>query len=179
MTFLVQSSSVFTSTITPLVGMGLIELATAYPLFLGANVGTTTTGLLAALARDPTAIHDAMQVSFVHLLFNLNGILLFFPIPFMRIPIPLSEILGCTTSKYRWFAMAYLLVMFVILPLFIVAISLNEIVFIAIGTPCLIVFVFAVFINFMQRKHPKFLPGFLRTWNWLPTPLHSLGVYDR
>ncbi len=84
LTFLVQSSSVFTSTITPLVGMGLLELATVYPLFLGANIGTTTTGLLAALASDPTRLHDALQVSFVHLLFNLFGIALFFPIPFMR-----------------------------------------------------------------------------------------------
>ena len=84
MTFLVQSSSVFTSTITPLVGMGLLELKTVYPLFLGANIGTTTTGMLAALASSPTRLHDAMQVAFVHLLFNLFGIMLYFPIPFTR-----------------------------------------------------------------------------------------------
>ncbi len=84
LTFLVQSSSVFTSTITPLVGLGILTLKTVYPLFLGANIGTTTTGLLAALARDSEALHDALQVAFVHLYFNISGILLYYPFPFMR-----------------------------------------------------------------------------------------------
>ena len=53
MTFIVQSSSVFTSTMTPLVGIGLVEIETCYPLFLGSNIGTTATGLLAALALGP------------------------------------------------------------------------------------------------------------------------------
>jgi sodium-dependent phosphate cotransporter len=38
-TFLVQSSSVFTATITPLVGTGLITLERAYAMTLGANIG--------------------------------------------------------------------------------------------------------------------------------------------
>jgi sodium-dependent phosphate cotransporter len=45
MTFLVQSSSVFTSALTPLVGLGVISLKRVYPLTLGSNVGTTTTAL--------------------------------------------------------------------------------------------------------------------------------------
>lgn len=49
-TILVQSSSVFTSTLTPLVGIGLLSLERMYPLTLGSNVGTTATGMLAALA---------------------------------------------------------------------------------------------------------------------------------
>lgn len=36
----VQSSSIFTSTLTPLVGMGLIRLEQMFPLTLGANIGT-------------------------------------------------------------------------------------------------------------------------------------------
>ena len=38
-TFLVQSSSVFTATITPLVGAGVLTLERAYPLTLGSNIG--------------------------------------------------------------------------------------------------------------------------------------------
>jgi len=38
-TFLVQSSSVFTSTLTPLVGTGIFSLERAYALTLGANIG--------------------------------------------------------------------------------------------------------------------------------------------
>jgi sodium-dependent phosphate cotransporter len=57
-----QSSSVFTSTLTPLVGTGLVELRRAYPLTLGSNIGTTTTGLLAALAADGEKLRDSLQV---------------------------------------------------------------------------------------------------------------------
>ena len=38
-TFLVQSSSVFTATVTPLVGAGVLTLERAYPLTLGSNIG--------------------------------------------------------------------------------------------------------------------------------------------
>ena len=61
LTILVQSSSVFTSAITPLVGIGIIDLERMYPLTLGANVGTTVTGVLAGLASSN--IIPAMRVS--------------------------------------------------------------------------------------------------------------------
>lgn len=41
LTILVQSSSVFTSTLTPLAGAGLVTLERAYPLTLGSNIGET------------------------------------------------------------------------------------------------------------------------------------------
>lgn len=44
MTILVQSSSVFTSALTPLVGIGCLKLERMYPLTLGSNIGTTGTG---------------------------------------------------------------------------------------------------------------------------------------
>jgi len=114
LTFCVQSSSVFTSTLTPLVGIGLLEVETVYPLFLGSNIGTTSTGMLAALATDGDGLHDALVVAFTHLFFNLFGILLFFPIPFMRFPIPMCKMLGDATAKYRWVAIAYLILMFLL-----------------------------------------------------------------
>lgn len=45
MTILVQSSSIFTSALTPLAGIGVISLERIYPLTLGSNIGTTTTGM--------------------------------------------------------------------------------------------------------------------------------------
>ena len=39
LTVLVQSSSVFTSTLTPLAGTGLVTLDRVYPLTLGSNIG--------------------------------------------------------------------------------------------------------------------------------------------
>ena len=52
LTILCQSSSITTSAMTPLVGLGVINLERIYPLVLGANLGTTVTGILAALASD-------------------------------------------------------------------------------------------------------------------------------
>lgn len=56
MTFLVQSSSVFTSTLTPLVGLGVISVERVYPLTLGSNIGTTTTALLGDINAYPSKV---------------------------------------------------------------------------------------------------------------------------
>ena len=114
----------------------------------------------------------------MHLFFNVFGILIYYPIPFMRIPLTLCKILGNTTTKYRWFAMMYLIVMFLILPAFIMGISLNDIVFAVIGIPFLIIMICVVVVNLMQRKHPKLLPQILRNWDFMPLFLHSLEPYD-
>ncbi|XP_067899344.1 sodium-dependent phosphate transport protein 2B-like isoform X5 [Heterodontus francisci] len=60
-TFVVQSSSVFTSAITPLIGIGVISIERAYPLTLGSNIGTTTTAVLAALASPGDMLPSAFQ----------------------------------------------------------------------------------------------------------------------
>ncbi|XP_069435726.1 sodium-dependent phosphate transport protein 2C isoform X4 [Ovis canadensis] len=61
LTFVLQSSSVFTAAIVPLIGVGVISLERAYPLFLGSNTGTTTTALLAALASPSDMLLSAVQ----------------------------------------------------------------------------------------------------------------------
>ena len=48
-TVLVQSSSVTTSTLVPLVGTGVLSVPAAVPMVMGANVGTTVTNTLASL----------------------------------------------------------------------------------------------------------------------------------
>ncbi|XP_044061378.1 sodium-dependent phosphate transport protein 2A isoform X4 [Siniperca chuatsi] len=64
-TFVVQSSSVFTSAMTPLVGIGVISLERAYPLTLGSNIGTTATALLAALASPGNKLAAAIQAELI------------------------------------------------------------------------------------------------------------------
>ncbi|ROT81759.1 sodium-dependent phosphate transporter [Penaeus vannamei] len=180
MTFLVQSSSIFTSTLTPLIGIGVISVERSYPLTLGSNIGTTTTALLAAMAGEGEGLVYAIQIALVHLFFNIFGILLFYPIPFMRFPIPLAKKLGDTTAKYRWFAIMYLIVMFFILPGFIFLLSLGgPYALYFVGLPLLILFVLVVILNIMQIKCPQILPNVLKNWNWLPKPLHSLSPYDK
>eukprot|EP00095_Tigriopus_kingsejongensis_P001008 maker-scaffold739_size104321-snap-gene-0.18 protein:Tk01008 transcript:maker-scaffold739_size104321-snap-gene-0.18-mRNA-1 annotation:"hypothetical protein CAPTEDRAFT_182218" len=179
MTFIVQSSSVFTCTMTPLVGLGLVDVETCYPLFLGANIGTTTTSILAALAQSGGGVRNALQASFVHLFFNLIGILLFYPIPLLRIPLPLCKILGNTTARYRWFAIWYLIFMFLLMPLIVMALSLNIIVFGISMSIIVIILIFVVIVNILQSEYSKILPEVLQDWEFLPEALHSLEPYDR
>ena len=96
MTFVVQSSSVTTSLIVPLVGAGLITIRQIFPYTLGANIGTTGTAILAALA---TQNDIAVTVAFAHLFFNIFGIVIFYPLKI--IPIGLAEYVGRKASQSR------------------------------------------------------------------------------
>ncbi|KAK4004963.1 hypothetical protein OUZ56_006689 [Daphnia magna] len=180
MTFIVRSSSVFTSALNPLIGIGFISIERVYPLTLGSNVGTTTTALLAAFAASPDALHDTLQIALVHLLFNVSGILLFYPIPFMRFPIPMAKFLGDVTAKYRWFAIVSLVGMFFVLPATVLGLSIAGTVTLqCVGIPFLLIIVAAVVINILQKKSPSLLPPVLRNWMWLPEFCRSLEPYDR
>ena len=53
-TVIVQSSTITTSALTPLVGIGILRLEQMYPLTIGANIGTTLTAIMAALVTTGT-----------------------------------------------------------------------------------------------------------------------------
>ena len=81
-TILVQSSSITTSVLTPLAASGIITLEQMLPITLGANIGTTCTGILASLV---SAKVEAVQIAICHLTFNILGIIIWFGLP---IPMP-------------------------------------------------------------------------------------------
>lgn len=181
LTILVQSSSVFTSALTPLVGSGFIELERMYPLSLGSNIGTTITGILAALASDSQTLKESMQTALTHLFFNLTGIVIWYPIPFLRaVPLSIARRLGKTTSRYRWFALAYILWMFLLFPLIVFGLSLAAwwaaVVFVSVIVLVLLV---VSFVKLFQARWPQRLPHKMRDWKWLPLGLRSLEPYDR
>ena len=178
-TILVRSSSVFTSTLTPLCGTGLVTLETAYPMTLGSNIGTTTTSILASFAAEGRYLKPSIQISFVHLLFNISGILLFYPIPIMRWPITLAQILGDVTANYRWFAGLYLIAMFVVAPLFVFILSLagTTVMYSVVG-PFLVLIAVIALINVIQAQRSHWLPHVLRDWTFLPLALRSLKPLD-
>ncbi|XP_046852551.1 sodium-dependent phosphate transport protein 2B-like isoform X3 [Xenia sp. Carnegie-2017] len=180
MTILLQSSSVFTSTLTPLVGVGIVTIDRIYPLTLGANVGTTGTAILAALASTEN-FDSAIQIALCHLFFNLSGILIFYPISFMRkIPIKLAKKLGNITSKYRWFAVLYLLVCFFLFPAAMFGLSIAGLqVMLAVLLPLIALLLFVIVLNVMQVKCVERLPSLLQTWEWVPCCFRSLKPYDR
>mmetsp|Transcript_53971 Transcript_53971/g.87958 ORF Transcript_53971/g.87958 Transcript_53971/m.87958 type:complete len:547 (+) Transcript_53971:74-1714(+) len=121
-TIIVQSSSVTTSALTPLVGIGVLPVHKMLPMTLGANIGTTFTSMFAALAVMKAG---SLQIAFCHLLFNLTGILIWFPVPVMRrVVLSAACTLGFYASYWRLVPLIYILVMFVAVPGICLLISL-------------------------------------------------------
>ena len=111
LTALVQSSSVTTSIVVPMLGAGIVQLEQAYPYMLGANIGTTITAILASLV---TGSPVAVTIAISHLLFNLFGTIVFLPL--RALPIGLARALGRATAKRRWVAPAFVITMFFVVP---------------------------------------------------------------
>ncbi len=119
-TVAVQSSSITTSILIPIVASGVLAIRNAYPITLGANVGTTITALLAALGAGTV---DGLTIAFVHTLFNLAGILLLYPWRITRfVPVRLAEGLAATAMERKPLALAYVAVFFLAVPILGVAI---------------------------------------------------------
>ncbi|HVR77772.1 MAG TPA: Na/Pi symporter [Acidimicrobiia bacterium] len=114
-TMLVQSSSITTSILVPMMAAGILTLPNAFPVTLGANVGTTITALLASVAVPDAA---ALTIALVHSLFNVFGILLFYPVPAMRrIPIGLAQTLGDIAERRKVWALIWVAGVFFVIPL--------------------------------------------------------------
>ena len=180
-TICVQSSSITTSALTPLVGVGVITVERMYPTVLGANIGTCVTGVLAALAADASKLYLTLQVAYAHLLFNITGIVIFYVFwPLRGLPVAAAKTLGNITATYRWFASAYLLFCFLLIPLVFFGLSLAGIVpLVIVLTIVLLTLAFVVIVNVLQARKPLWLPAKLRTWTWLPLWMRSLEPMDR
>ena len=123
-TVMVQSSSITTSLLVPLAGAGLLRLERAFPVTLGANLGTTVTGFLAALAVTGVNATAGLQIALVHLLFNLSGTLLVYPIPVVRnIPLTLSRRVTRLAVRSRRLTLVWVALLFYGLPALAVLIS--------------------------------------------------------
>lgn len=120
-----------------------------------------------------------LQIALCHFFFNIAGILLWYPIPFTRIPIRLARALGNHTAKYRWFAALYLLLCFFLMPLTILGLSLaGWQTLVGVAVPIVVLAIFIIVVNLMQARCPQYLPSGLRDWDFLPRPLHSMAPWD-
>jgi sodium-dependent phosphate cotransporter len=111
MTVLVQSSSITTSIAVPLIGAGILTLEQVFPYTLGANIGTTITAMLASLA---TGNIGAVTVAFAHLMFNVFGVIIVYPLK--KIPLFLARSLADLATKNRLIPVGYILLVFFIIP---------------------------------------------------------------
>ena len=114
-TMAVQSSSITTSLIVPMCGSGILTIDAAFPVMLGANIGTTITAFLASLATD----FNGLVIALVHVIFNLIGTAGILLIPRARqLPIFLAEGLSTRAVERKSWVAAYVIIMFILLPLF-------------------------------------------------------------
>lgn len=115
LTMLVQSSSITTSLIVPMTGAALLTIEQIFPYTLGANIGTTITAILASLVTGNLA---AVTVAFSHTLFNVSGILIFWPLK--KVPISLAKKFGEYSVKNKLIPLGYVLIIFFIIPLLVI-----------------------------------------------------------
>ncbi|MEZ8129045.1 Na/Pi symporter [Enterovibrio norvegicus] len=124
MTILVQSSSTTTSLAIPLVGSGVFKVREIYPFTLGANIGTCVTALLAATAVSGELADAALQISLVHLVYNVLAVAVIFGIPFLReIPLKGATYMGDLAARSKLYPLAYIVFVFFVIPLFLILLS--------------------------------------------------------
>lgn len=116
----VQSSTVTTSLLVPLVANKRVSLPKSFPFIIGANVGTTITAVIAAIYKTEAAI----ALAIVHVLFNLIGAMIFLPFPTVRnLPVRLASYMGSVSVKNRFIGFAYILLTFFIIPFLLIYFS--------------------------------------------------------
>jgi sodium-dependent phosphate cotransporter len=102
-------------------GAGVLSLRNAFPVTLGANVGTTVTALLASIAADSP---DALVIAMAHLTFNLLGIIIFYPWPpLRRIPIQLATWTAAAAVRRKSLVAGYVIGLFIVVPVAILLIT--------------------------------------------------------
>ncbi len=117
LTAIVQSSSLTLSVLVPFAATKIVTLEELFPIVLGANFGTTFTALVASTAPPPETIRFAVQIALVHLLFNIIGTSLIYPIERLRrIPLNLSRWVANTAVQSKSRALLYVVALFYGLP---------------------------------------------------------------
>ena len=123
-TVMVQSSSITTSLLVPLAAAGLLRLKQAFPITLGANIGTTVTAFLAALAVSGPNASAGLEIALVHLLFNLSGILLVYPVVAIRqVPLRLAVTLTRVALRSKKMMLVWIVALFYGIPAIVLLIS--------------------------------------------------------
>lgn len=114
-TVMAQSSSITTSLIIPFAGAGILRLEQIFPYTMGANLGTTITAILASLITSE--IH-AVTVAFAHLLFNISGTVIWWPLK--KLPIAIANKFSDFAVKNKVIPILYIFIAFFTLPLIII-----------------------------------------------------------
>ena len=123
-TTLVQSSSTTTSLTVPLAASGKFKVRDLFPFVVGANIGTTVTGLIAAFSASGAEAEAAMAGALVHTLFNTFAAILILSVPFLRkLPPAGSDWLAGLATKNKVYVFIWIGGVFFLIPILAVFIS--------------------------------------------------------
>ncbi len=108
-TSLVQSSSTTTSIVVIMVGAGTIDIGTAVPILMGANIGTTTTNTIVSIGHvtRPAEFERAFAASTVHDFFNVLAAFTLLPVevyfhPIERTAVRLQGMFAGAAGGVSW-----------------------------------------------------------------------------
>ena len=143
----------------------------AFPLTVGSNIGTTFTSFMASFGTGNIA---GFEVAVAHLVFNVLGTLIWFPIPFMRnVPLAIAKFLGVQCARRRWIGFVYILNRYFIVPLVLIGLSLaGPAVFVGVTVPLFVIFIAWVIFEIVRRKRPAWLPLYMRVYPSAPPSPH-------
>lgn len=121
LTILVQSSSATTSMVVPLAAMGFFRVRQIFPFILGANVGTTTTALLAAAgAVGQPGFDEGLTIALCHLYLNVLAVVFAVAVPGVATSVRGAAYwLGEASARAPWVLLAYLGVLAIVFPLIV------------------------------------------------------------
>ena len=158
MIMVVKSSSVLPSVLKPHIRVEAVTIKREFLFILVSNIGPTVAGILAALASSSN-LNEALQIAFCHLFFNISAIILWYHIPCLQqFAIYSAKSLGKKTADNWWFAVAYLIIDFFLLPAAVFGLSLaGWQILLGVSVPFILLFLFVVIINI----HPPIAPGHL------------------
>jgi len=115
----IQSSSVATSLLVPLVATEKVRLRNAFPFIIGANLGTTITALIAASFNSEIA----MSIALAHFIFNFSGALLFMSTSILRRGmVNFTKKFSIVMTRNRAVGLAYILLTFFLLPFILISV---------------------------------------------------------
>ena len=119
LTILVQSSSATTSMVVPLAAIGLFKVKRIFPFILGANIGTTTTAMLAAAgALGQPGFQAGMTIALCHFYLNVLAVAFAFAIPGVGTGVRGAAYwLADRSSQRPVFLLGYLATLIVVVPL--------------------------------------------------------------
>jgi sodium-dependent phosphate cotransporter len=115
----IRSSTITTSVVVPIVSKRITSLKQASPFILGANLGTTITAFFAASLNQANG--NVMSIAMAHFLFNLIGVILFFPFASVeKIILFSAKSFAKVSASHKFVLLTFILCMFFFFPFLII-----------------------------------------------------------